>query len=43
MALVEGRMTASDGILTERLSVRGDALAATRLSAFLGALSTRTA
>jgi putative sterol carrier protein len=43
MALVEGRMTASDGILTERLSVRGDALAATRLSAFLGALATRTA
>lgn len=43
MALVEGRMSASDGILTDRLTVRGDALVATRLGTFLGALTPRTA
>ncbi len=35
MALVEGRMTPQDGVLTDRLQLAGDALAATRLGAFL--------
>lgn len=35
MALVEGRMSPADGVLTERLELAGDALAASKLGAFL--------
>lgn len=41
MALVEGRMSPSDGVLTDRLELAGDAVAATKLGAFLATLSGR--
>lgn len=39
MALLEGRMSSSDGLLTDRLVVSGDAGQAFKLSAFLRSLS----
>lgn len=41
MALVEGRMSPADGVLTDRLELSGDALAASKLGAFLERLHGR--
>ena len=41
MALVEGRMSPADGVLTDRLELAGDAVAASKLGTFLAELSGR--
>lgn len=41
MALVEGRMTQADGVLTDRIELAGDALVASKLGAFLERLSSQ--